>query len=131
MDHANDNYFQVAVKGLFRNEAGNLLMIQDEYGIWGVPGGRIQKGEDLIECLKRECLEEMGIGCQVVDAQPSIVYPAIDKEGRGRMMLFYKIMFPHFNFTKSNECIDLQFFSKERYANLPMYPQMKSLINFL
>lgn len=28
--------------------------------VWGIPGGKIEKGESLSEALERECLEEIG-----------------------------------------------------------------------
>src|SRR3989344_4577267 len=112
-DHINDSFFQVSVKGLHFNDKGKLLMIQEDTGEWELPGGRIQKGEGLTECLKRECFEETGIECEVLESQPSIVFPAIDKEGRGRMVVCFKIKFKNFDFKPSNECRKMEFFNKK------------------
>lgn len=131
MDHPNDNYFQVSVKGLFFDVDNRLMMIQDKYGLWDLPGGRIQKGEEFAESLQRECEEEMGLSCEIVDTQPSIVYPAIDKEGRGRIMVFYKINFKSLDFRSSDECSNLQFFSKNDIRGLALYPQLNLLLGYL
>jgi 8-oxo-dGTP pyrophosphatase MutT (NUDIX family) len=31
------------------------------YGLWGLPGGKIEKGETIIGAIKRECQEELGL----------------------------------------------------------------------
>jgi 8-oxo-dGTP pyrophosphatase MutT (NUDIX family) len=38
---------------LLRNDPKNL-------GNWGIPGGKIEEGETLLEGVKRECIEEIG-----------------------------------------------------------------------
>lgn len=107
------------------------MMIKEKSGLWEFPGGRIQKGEQFIECLKRECLEETGLECEVLDYQPSIIYPAIDKEGRGRIMVFFDVAFDKLNFKPSDECIEIKFFSPDEIRQLPTYPQLKQLPDFL
>jgi colanic acid biosynthesis protein WcaH len=32
---------------------------------WCMPGGRLFKGEKLVECAKRKCLEEVGLNCTI------------------------------------------------------------------
>lgn len=32
---------------------------------WWLPGGRVLKGEKLIECAKRKCIEEVGLDCDI------------------------------------------------------------------
>ncbi|MFA6474548.1 MAG: NUDIX hydrolase [Patescibacteria group bacterium] len=131
MENQADMQFQISVKGLFANAEGKLLMMQEDNGRWDFPGGRIQKGEDLIDCLKRECLEETGLQCKVVETQPSIVYSAIDQEGRARLMVFFKIHFDSLDFKPSEECTAIDFYSKAEIAKLPSCPQLQKLPNFL
>lgn len=123
--------FQVSVKGLHFNENGELLMVQEDTKKWELPGGRIQEGESFIDCLKRECLEETGLDCEVLESQPTIVYPTIDQEGRGRIMVFFIIKFNSLDFTKSNECMQMKFYPKTQIAQLNSYPQLKPLLAFL
>jgi 8-oxo-dGTP pyrophosphatase MutT (NUDIX family) len=131
MDNTNDNIFQVSVKGLFFDKENKLMMLQQKDGLWEPPGGRIQKGEEFIESLKRECLEETGLECEVLEQQPFIVYPTIDQVGRGRIMVFYKVSFSSLDFKPSDECVDMKFFSKHEIKQLPKVPQLEKLVDFL
>ncbi len=131
MDSTNDNFFQVSVKGLCFDKDGKLMMALQDDGCWEPVGGRVQKGEDLVECLQRECLEETGLKCQVFESRPSVVYSTIDKSGRPRIMLYYKISFDNLDFKPSNECLEIKFYTKEEIRNLPMVPQIVPLPEYL
>jgi colanic acid biosynthesis protein WcaH len=41
---------------------------------WWIPGGRVFKGEKLIDCLKRKAREELGVEVEVVKALGSYEY---------------------------------------------------------
>ncbi|TDQ83115.1 8-oxo-dGTP diphosphatase [Dongia mobilis] len=46
---------------LFVNEAGELLLERrSDFGLWGIPGGNMEPGEDIVSSLRREMLEETG-----------------------------------------------------------------------
>ena len=51
----------VAVAALVRDEQGRVLMIRSPRRDWEFPGGQVEEGENLIEALQREVLEETGI----------------------------------------------------------------------
>ena len=42
-----------------RNEI--LLQLRDDYSLWGLPGGLMDLGETVLECVVRETLEETGL----------------------------------------------------------------------
>lgn len=45
--------------GIFKNESGLIALVKTKTGYF-LPGGGIENGESPAECLKRECLEELG-----------------------------------------------------------------------
>lgn len=58
--------FQVGIKALIRNPQGQVLMVHipewsGNAGHWDLPGGRIEQGEQFLDTLKRELLEEIGV----------------------------------------------------------------------
>lgn len=124
-------FFQVSVKGLFFDEKKRLLLIREANGRWEIPGGRIEYGEELIDCLKRECLEEMGLACEVLDSRPIILFPVTDTEGREKVIIFYRVHFPSLDFKATEECVEIGFFHKEEIAKLELFPMIKKLLNFL
>ncbi|HKR82382.1 MAG TPA: NUDIX domain-containing protein [Candidatus Saccharimonadales bacterium] len=66
----NEDIFQLGIKGLIRNSAGQVLLLQvnpaalkgNKHGVyWDLPGGRIHTGDTVLDTLQREILEETGI----------------------------------------------------------------------
>ena len=50
---------KTSVKALFERD-GKILLVKDPKGVWELPGGRIEHGEEPEEALKRELREELG-----------------------------------------------------------------------
>jgi nucleoside triphosphatase len=72
-------YPEAIVGGFIRNKKGELLLV-DSYkwkDLWSVPGGHVEFGETLVDALRREIMEEVGIKVKVtrlLDIQEAI-YP--------------------------------------------------------
>lgn len=54
--------YRLGAHAVFTNERGEVLMLKASYGAlgWGLPGGAMDPGETIHECVLRECLEELG-----------------------------------------------------------------------
>lgn len=55
----------VAVMGVVTNSEGRILLVKTERRGWEPPGGQVELGENLIEALQREILEESGCTVKV------------------------------------------------------------------
>lgn len=60
-----EDTFHLGVKALIRNPNKEILLLERKSkfnkNYWDLPGGRLQKGESLLETLTREVMEEVGI----------------------------------------------------------------------
>ena len=58
----NDQY-RISVHAVITNERNKILLLKATYGslAWGLPGGAIDPGETIHECVLRECKEELGL----------------------------------------------------------------------
>ncbi len=53
----------VGVSSVVRDSDGRILLIKTETAGWELPGGRVEQGENLIDAVVREALEETG--CEI------------------------------------------------------------------
>ena len=57
MEH---QFFKITQNIVLKNKDGKILILKHNTGNWLLPGGKINKGENSIEGLKRELKEETG-----------------------------------------------------------------------
>jgi len=123
--------YHVTIKGLFFDQHNKILLTQESSGMWDLPGGRLEHGESLHEALSRECIEEMGIQCGIIDDNPYWAWSAKDHDGLWKVVLCFRITLPHLNYQVSDECIKLGFFDAETFSKTNAIPQIHPLLNYL
>lgn len=74
----------VCVGALVREPGGRVLLVQSTKwrGAWGVPGGKVEWGETLVQALHREFLEETGLrlkNVQYAQTQEAVLSPEFHK----------------------------------------------------
>ena len=55
----------IAAAGIVTNDAGEILMVKHRRDGWVFPGGIVEAGENVIDAVKREILEETGVEVEV------------------------------------------------------------------
>ncbi|MDP9379586.1 MAG: NUDIX hydrolase [Chloroflexota bacterium] len=75
-------------------EDGRILLARrrnaPSEGLWSVPGGRLELGETIADCARREVREECGVECEPVE-----VFHAVDRihhDAEGRIRYHYIIV---------------------------------------
>jgi 8-oxo-dGTP diphosphatase len=57
-----EDVYRLGAHAVITNDSGAVLMLKATYGAlaWGLPGGAMDRGETIHECVRRECMEELG-----------------------------------------------------------------------
>jgi 8-oxo-dGTP pyrophosphatase MutT (NUDIX family) len=56
-----------------------ILLIRDKYGVWTLPKGHLEAGEDEADAAVREIAEETGIDCELGELLQRMVYPVFKR----------------------------------------------------
>ena len=71
------DYIGVSVGAMILNEKGEVFLLKrsqnckNERGCWECPGGSVEFGETLVEAVKREMKEELGIEIEILKQFPA------------------------------------------------------------
>lgn len=134
-----DSFYRISVKGVYVKE-GKVLMSHDFVNEWKNPGGKYELpgggldfGESFEEVLKREIKEEMGLEVTWVAAKPTYIMTARQENGRGMdwyyvLSICFQIDLKDINFTPSEECRAIKFFSKEELQHVLVASQLKDFV---
>ena len=55
----------IAAAGIVINENGDILLVKHHRDGWVFPGGQVEEGENVIDAVKREIMEEAGVDADV------------------------------------------------------------------
>ena len=83
----------IAAAGIVINDNDEILMVKTHRGGWVFPGGQVEVGENVIDAVKREVMEETGIDIEVGEvfciSSNTCTYPGYNgvKEVPTKMML--------------------------------------------
>lgn len=61
-----NTFYRVSVKALIKDEQGRVLVVKEKQDAWDLPGGGLDHGENIIDGMKREIIEELGIADMVI-----------------------------------------------------------------
>jgi 8-oxo-dGTP diphosphatase len=84
--------FHLRVKALIFNSEGQVLLLERQRPAhdWDLPGGRLQKGESLMETLRREIREEIGLDELGAIRPSSMVLTEMRREGIGLILAIFR-----------------------------------------
>lgn len=121
--------FHIGIKGLIINNNKALILKSLTKGsyYWDIPGGRIEKGETIINALERELQEELP-SIKNIQVQNLVSIFELDRTfttDQGLMLLIYRVAAELSAITLSNEHCQYQWVSKEELQ----LPEFKNYLN--
>lgn len=125
-------FYRVSVKGLVQDSQGRILLAREDNGLWDLIGGGLEHNENPIDGLKREIKEETGLEVVDVSVSPKYFLTA-DRYGHDDFTanVIYEVTLKNLDFTPSDECQELRYFSLAELRDIPLYPNVTKLIEIL
>ena len=121
LEEIDDSLYRVAVRALIVSNS-RVLAVKESDGDdwWAIPGGGVDYGESLKDCLLREITEEVGVAAGSVSSDFRIVYYNIGKVVNGvpRMNIFFKVSIPEEEITKTEHVEKWEWFTNEEFMEL-------------
>ena len=123
------SYYRVSVKGLVVDETGRFLLSREDTDTWDMLGGGLGHGEDPIAGLKREIMEETGLIVTSISPTPKYFITAQRHDHDTFIAnVIYEIKLASLDFTPSEECQELRFFSVEEARKVNTFPAIHKLL---
>ncbi|MCB0311408.1 MAG: NUDIX domain-containing protein [Bdellovibrionales bacterium] len=104
----------LGVKGIVIDKEERVLLVKHTYlPGWHLPGGGVARGEDILQAIKRELLEEAGIVClEDPKPLPGLLYGITDFKHDHVMVFLVRKFERKLEFQKGIEISDVGFFKR-------------------
>lgn len=110
-----NTFYRTSIKAVIRNEDGEVLVVKEHQDKWELPGGGLDHGEDIHDCLRRELAEELGITSDFTEEfwkiETQYMSSRPDKElDFWKMSIYFNVVLPSgFTWMPSGELTDARF----------------------
>lgn len=112
-------FYRVSAKALIFDDQKRLLMLQNEDGMWEIPGGGWEHGESFEEVIRREVYEEQGV--EVAHIGPvSLVFQSeqVSKQGYIALRIAARVELRTQNFTFGDGIVGGEFVTPQQLEHL-------------
>lgn len=128
MEEVTSGFYRVSIKGLILDETRKkFLTVREDNGIWELPGGGLDWGESMEDCLRREIKEEMGLEVTEMAKLPSFYLTGKNIDGHWSLNLVFEIKVKDLNFTPSEECQEIRFIAPEEIDTINAFRNVREL----
>ena len=121
----------LCVGALVRSPGGYLIVQTTKWrGSWGVPGGKVEYGESLVQAVGREFLEEVGLklrNLRYAQMQEAIDSPEFHKDSH-MLLLDFLAETDGSNITPNEEIVQWAWVSLETALTYPLNSYTRTLV---
>lgn len=119
------NYYRISIKALILDEQKRFLLFLEQNGLWELPGGGLDFGENPQDCLARELYEEAGLDLKYAYKKPEYFLSFLADDGIWKANVIFEVLVKNLEFKRSDECTDLRFFTKEDVLRVKHFPSVR------
>jgi len=123
--------YRISLKALILDKNGRFLLCKEDNGLWDLPGGGLELGESIEDCLRRELTEETGFKVNKVDLKNIKVATYVDKKNTSVANIFIQTEVDVGGFTPSRECREYRYFSTDEAKRELVYQSVDELVKLL
>ncbi len=118
--------YRVSIKAVVVEDT-RLLLVQESDGRWTLPGGGIDHGESIKDCLMRELTEEIGAKPSDIFSEPIYAHPYMGKAWR--FLIYYEVNLESNIFTNNQrESVNIAYVHPDNFKTLTIHSESKEFI---
>ena len=110
-------FYRVAVKAIIMDDANRMLMVFSKDGNPEVPGGGLEHGESLEDCLRREVREELGVEILEI-GKPAFTYASKTNRGWHAFRIAIPVTLASTDFVVGEDMGEARFVTKQELLDL-------------
>lgn len=131
MEQIPNCFYRTSAKALILDEQKRFLLVKEDNGKRELPWWWLDFWENPQNGIKRELLEEMGLHSQSVNENPAYFITCKNLKWFWIANIIYEAkvdLKEIFNFTPSDECVEVRFFTKEETKKENLFPNVEEFI---
>jgi 8-oxo-dGTP pyrophosphatase MutT (NUDIX family) len=113
-------YYRVSLKAIVLRKQ-KLLVVQTDDGTWELPGGGWEHDESMQHCVRREIMEELGVGVRHINFSTMYPYSGLTKVDNYGLKLAIPVTLESQDFKLEAMMQAFQFVTPSELAQLDMH----------
>lgn len=96
-----------------------LVVHRPRYDDWTLPKGKLDPGESLVECARREVEEETGLVCEIGPELTDVTY--VDHQGRTKLVRYWAMTVASGSFAPNDEVDEVRWLAVDDARRILSY----------